>query len=152
MFDDFDDDPRLPASLRAYRAWSNRPYTDDEARDLLATFAARRAAFDAVLAEAGLTDRVTCPCCAFPGLPEHGRFDICNACGWEDDGLDDPNVNSRSPANGPTLTDARLSLGRHTRPDVRNLSGDDDLSWVDEWVTRFPPELAAALRAAAAII
>jgi hypothetical protein len=47
----------------------------------------------------------TCPCCGHLTLAERGGYDICTACGWEDDGQDDHD--SALVRGGPN---GRLSL------------------------------------------
>ena len=53
--------------------------------------------------------RFACPCCERYTLdePPPGTYDICDACGWEDDGIqfDDPEY--RGGANEESLADAR---------------------------------------------
>jgi hypothetical protein len=47
----------------------------------------------------------TCPCCGHRTLGERGAYEICDECGWEDDGQDDHDTSSiRGGPNG------RLSL------------------------------------------
>ena len=33
--------------------------------------------------------KLACPCCGFLTLEEHGAFEICDVCFWEDDGQND---------------------------------------------------------------
>jgi hypothetical protein len=53
-----------------------------------------------------------CPCCGFHTLsePERGSYEICRACGWEDDGVqfDDPDY--RGGANVESLNEARAAF------------------------------------------
>ena len=52
----------------------------------------------------------TCPCCGHPTLGERGAYEICDECGWEDDGQDDADSDVvRGGANG------RLSLDQARR-------------------------------------
>ncbi|MFG1834228.1 CPCC family cysteine-rich protein [Micromonospora chersina] len=70
----------------------------------------RVARFDAytaqknVLAPAGESP-YTCPCCGHATLLERGGYEICDECGWEDDGQDDHD--SATVRGGPN---GRLSL------------------------------------------
>ncbi|WP_225980614.1 CPCC family cysteine-rich protein [Micromonospora sp. B006] len=61
-----------------------------------------------VVAEAG-GEPYACPCCRHPTLEGRGQFEICFACGWEDDGQDDEDADTvRGGPNGSlSLTDAR---------------------------------------------
>ncbi|MGA4686539.1 CPCC family cysteine-rich protein [Micromonospora sp. AB353] len=61
-----------------------------------------------VVAEAG-GEPYACPCCRHPTLKGRGQFEICFACGWEDDGQDDEDADTvRGGPNGAlSLTDAR---------------------------------------------
>lgn len=63
-----------------------------------------------VVAEAG-DGPYACPCCRHPTLEGRGQFQICFACGWEDDGQDDEDADTvRGGPNGSlSLTDARLA-------------------------------------------
>jgi hypothetical protein len=75
-------------------------------------FAGRRAYFEAYLTrrapDAG--QRFTCPCCAYPTLPDRGHYEICSLCGWEDDNQDDPDADQ--VWGGPN-SDYSLSEARH---------------------------------------
>ncbi len=50
---------------------------------------------------------VACPCCGYLTLEGIG-WEICPACFWEDDGLDDPET--RSGANHMTLREAQRNF------------------------------------------
>ncbi|MFI5848656.1 CPCC family cysteine-rich protein [Micromonospora chalcea] len=53
-----------------------------------------------VVAEAG-GEPYACPCCRHPTLEGRGQFEICFACGWEDDGQDDEDADTvRGGPNG----------------------------------------------------
>lgn len=56
--------------------------------------------------------RFNCPCCGFPTLDEEpaGTYDICKACGWEDDNVqfDDPDF--RGGANRESLNESRAKF------------------------------------------
>ena len=72
------------------------------------------------LHEAGLGDCIVspgceqleaCPCCVYRTLSTRGQYEICDLCGWEDDGneaLDVP-----SGPNHMTLGQAREHFARH---------------------------------------
>ena len=53
----------------------------------------------------------SCPCCGHLTLSERGGYEICDECGWEDDGQDDHD--SRTVRGGPngslSLDDARAA-------------------------------------------
>ncbi|MDG4827436.1 CPCC family cysteine-rich protein [Asanoa sp. WMMD1127] len=56
----------------------------------------------------------TCPCCGHPTLAERGGYEICDECGWEDDGQDNHDSDVvRGGPNGPeSLDQARASYVR----------------------------------------
>jgi len=59
-----------------------------------------------------------CPCCGEKTLSESGGYEICEVCGWEDDGQDDYDADEvRGGPNGRfSLTEARkLFHERKTR-------------------------------------
>ncbi|GAA3855633.1 hypothetical protein GCM10022243_21250 [Saccharothrix violaceirubra] len=67
----------------------------------------------------------TCPCCGHPTLDARAEYDICNECGWEDDGQDDhDSAMVRGGPNGSlSLDDARADYiasggvrGNHVPP------------------------------------
>jgi Cysteine-rich CPCC len=51
----------------------------------------------------------SCPCCGHPTLGERGGYEICEVCGWEDDGQDnhDSSVIRGGPNGRDSLDDAR---------------------------------------------
>lgn len=53
----------------------------------------------------------SCPCCGHRTLTERGAYEICDECGWEDDGQDDHDSElRRGGPNGPlSLDDARAN-------------------------------------------
>ncbi len=53
--------------------------------------------------------RYNCPCCGYPTLEERGGYEICELCGWEDDGQDDPHADEvwGGPNGSLSLTAAR---------------------------------------------
>jgi predicted RNA-binding Zn-ribbon protein involved in translation (DUF1610 family) len=59
----------------------------------------------------------TCPCCGHATLSARGSYEICDECGWEDDGQD--NHDSASVRGGPngsmSLDDARILYIRRGR-------------------------------------
>jgi hypothetical protein len=83
----------------------------------MADFAARRACFEAYLTrrppEAG--ERCTCPCCAYPTLPDRGHYEICSLCNWEDDNQDDPDADQvwGRPNSDYSLSEARRNFAEH---------------------------------------
>jgi hypothetical protein len=74
---------------RVIRGPRDDPSLSDE--QLIAHRLAWFAAYTAqkrVVAERG-TSPYTCPCCGHPTLDARGDYEICDECGWEDDGQDD---------------------------------------------------------------
>lgn len=57
-------------------------------------------------------NKIKCPCCDLFTLEEHGTFEICIVCGWEDDGQNDEN--SEMVLGGPnkdySLKEARANF------------------------------------------
>lgn len=53
----------------------------------------------------------SCPCCGHLTLAERGGYEICDECGWEDDGQDDHDAEVvRGGPNGrQSLADARAA-------------------------------------------
>ena len=49
-----------------------------------------------------------CPCCGNKTLEDHGEFDICNICLWEDDPLQREDPNDAMGANKISLNQARM--------------------------------------------
>ena len=64
-----------------------------------------------------------CPCCGYLTLTDNGKYEICRLCNWEDDGTDDPYINSAGGPNGDyTLKEARENFQKYLimyRPDDR---------------------------------
>lgn len=46
-----------------------------------------------------------CPCCEYRTLLSKGSYDVCGLCGWEDNGVDNPDV--YSAPNHMTLAEAK---------------------------------------------
>jgi hypothetical protein len=86
--------------LASRRQWFERYFTNT-AEDLLA--------------EHGLRHRYTCPCCGYPTLLHRSYHEICELCGWEDDGQDDPDADEvfGGPNYQYSLTLARNNFVRH---------------------------------------
>ncbi|MFC3454804.1 CPCC family cysteine-rich protein [Amycolatopsis speibonae] len=62
----------------------------------------------------------TCPCCGHTTLSERGRYEICEECGWEDDGQDDHvSAAVRGGPNGRLSLDASRST-TFTETDARS--------------------------------
>lgn len=53
--------------------------------------------------------REKCPCCGFLTLEELRSYEICELCGWEDDGQDAPYANQvlGGPNEDYSLTETR---------------------------------------------
>ena len=56
----------------------------------------------------------SCPRCGHVTLAERGGYEICDECGWEDDGQDDhdAHVVRGGPNGGQSLNDARAAYVR----------------------------------------
>lgn len=60
--------------------------------------------------------RYSCPCCGYPTLEEkRPSWEICNLCGWEDDGQDDPKADEvwGGPNYYLSLAQARENFKRY---------------------------------------
>ena len=57
---------------------------------------------------------VRCPCCGYKTLTEHGAFEVCEVCYWEDDGQGDADADViRGGPNGDlSLSKARENFRR----------------------------------------
>jgi Cysteine-rich CPCC len=62
--------------------------TDEELVERRTAWFQAYTAFRNVYAAAG-AGPYTCPCCGHRTLSERGSYEICDECGWEDDGQDD---------------------------------------------------------------
>lgn len=49
----------------------------------------------------------SCPTCGYLTLDERSAYDICSICFWEDDGIDDFEMNKNSGPNNMTLKEGR---------------------------------------------
>ena len=67
--------------------------------------------------------RVTCPVCGYPTLDDRAMNDICDLCGWEDGGLDDPDVDVMCITNNYTLAEGRRDFETPDR--LRTLAMND---------------------------
>lgn len=47
-----------------------------------------------IVVEGKLEKFEKCPCCGYKTLEERGTWDICEVCYWEDDGIEDLDINS----------------------------------------------------------
>ncbi len=56
-----------------------------------------------------------CPCCGYMTLPERGHYDICDVCGWEDDGQDNDDADRvwGGPNSDLSLSKARANFVIH---------------------------------------
>ncbi|WP_428427998.1 CPCC family cysteine-rich protein [Pararhizobium sp.] len=59
-------------------------------------------------------ERFPCPCCHALTIGERAAFEICQRCGWEDDGQNDTDaeVVRGGPNGGLSLATARLNYVR----------------------------------------
>lgn len=57
-------------------------------------------------------ERYPCACCGYLTMssPEHGTFEICPVCYWEDDYVQFNDINFEGGANGESLKQARLNF------------------------------------------
>jgi hypothetical protein len=56
--------------------------------------------------------RCQCPCCDYYTLESRGRYTVCPACFWEDDGIDLDDIDGVSSANHISLRKARANFAR----------------------------------------
>lgn len=80
----------------------------------------------------------TCPCCGHATLGERGGYEICEECGWEDDGQDDHDSEVvRGGPNGPlSLNAARTAYER--RGGTRGMHRPPSAPVGDDGSTRSP--------------
>ncbi|MFC3990026.1 CPCC family cysteine-rich protein [Actinoplanes siamensis] len=71
----------------------------------------------------------TCPCCGHATLSERGSYEICDECGWEDDGQD--NHDSAVVRGGP-------NGGLHRQATVATLRRNGDSEWLSPAEKRWP--------------
>lgn len=69
----------------------------------------------------------SCPVCGYLTLEERDSFDICAICFWEDDGIDDFEVNNDSGPNQMTLKEGREIFQKAKRRLLIATLGDDNL-------------------------
>jgi Cysteine-rich CPCC len=85
-----------------------------------------------VVVEAG-SGTYACPCCRHPTLEGRGQFQICFACGWEDDGQDDEDADTvRGGPNGSlSLTEARRAYAERpvSLADARRAFAERQARW-----------------------
>lgn len=64
--------------------------------------------------------RFACPCCEQLTLPDEppGTYEICEACGWEDDFVQFRDPDYRGGANRQSLREARDNFKRYGRADA----------------------------------
>jgi len=79
----------------------------------------------------------TCPCCGLPTLEARVQWEICDECGWEDDGQDD--LNADEVWGGPNGSDS-LTVARHRytqyvttarATDPRSVANGGDGTWLE---------------------
>jgi len=104
---------------------------DNEQREILESFFARRKLFDAYLSD-NYINLKTCPGCGFPTLSERGSYEICQVCNWEDDNQDDPHADEiwGGPNHELSLTENRLTIGKQLKnlmePSGKTLNKDPE--------------------------
>ena len=69
----------------------------------------------------------SCPVCGYLTLDERDSFDICAICFWEDDGIDDFEVNEDSGPNHMTLKEGREIFQEAKRKLLTENVGGDNL-------------------------
>ncbi|MGV9567988.1 CPCC family cysteine-rich protein [Streptomyces sp. NPDC003480] len=62
-----------------------------------------------------------CPCCRHMTLTHRGGFEMCEVCGWEDDGQDDQDADAilGGPNGSMSLTEARRRFQSRQSCDTR---------------------------------
>ncbi len=58
----------------------------------------------------GLTEEHLCPVCRQAVFAERAAYDVCDICGWEDDGLQDEDHTYCGGANYPSVNQAQMHL------------------------------------------
>lgn len=69
----------------------------------------------------------SCPVCGYLTLDERNSFDICAICFWEDDGIDDFEVNEDSGPNHMSLKESREIFQEAKRKLLTENVGGDNL-------------------------
>jgi len=69
----------------------------------------------------------SCPVCGYLTLDERSSYDICSICFWEDDGIDDFEVNKNSGPNHMTLKEGREIFQDAKRKLLTANVGDNNL-------------------------
>ena len=54
-----------------------------------------------------MAEKIKCPVCGKYEFEEENDFDICEVCGWENDGLQMDNPDYKGGANKESLNEAR---------------------------------------------
>ena len=54
-----------------------------------------------------MAEKIKCPVCGKYEFDEENDFDICEVCGWENDGLQMDNPDYKGGANKESLNEAR---------------------------------------------
>ncbi|HCL37017.1 MULTISPECIES: CPCC family cysteine-rich protein [Marinobacter] len=72
--------------------------------------------------------RYTCRCCGYKTLdePSGGTYEICELCGWEDDGVQSSDPDYVGGANGMSLREAQHAFLAET-PESKDYQKDE--SW-----------------------
>jgi len=69
----------------------------------------------------------SCPVCGYLTLEQRDSFDICSICFWEDDGIDDFEVNEDSGPNHMTLKEGREIFQKAKRKLLSATGGSNNL-------------------------
>jgi hypothetical protein len=77
----------------------------------------------------------SCPVCGYLTLDERDSFDICSICFWEDDGIDDFEVNNDSGPNHMTLKEGREIFQEAKRKLLTTNFGNDN--YIEALKTKF---------------
>jgi hypothetical protein len=77
----------------------------------------------------------SCPVCGYLTLDERDSFDICSICFWEDDGIDDFEVNNDSGPNHMTLKEGREIFQEAKRKLLTTNFGNDN--YIETLKTKF---------------
>ncbi|MEK6239296.1 MAG: CPCC family cysteine-rich protein, partial [Planctomycetales bacterium] len=112
------------------RLWLRWRYSGARNEFLVAQLRNHGCDYQQVIGEPALL--VACPCCGRCTLDQHGDYDICPVCWWEDSGQDNHNAEMTGGPNGRlSLTCGRINyltsgISEPSRDDLRKLQEPAD--------------------------